>query len=240
MANDNFPKSVLAVGAHPDDIELQCGGTLAKFAKLGAKVSIAVATNGAAGHMILQPKELAEIRRNESQKSAAVIGADFYWMDFGDEMIFENIETRLIFAELIRKAKPDLIITHTPQDYHPDHRVVSRLIFDASFMSGLKNVITETPFHPGVQPIAYMDTTTGANFLPTDFVDVSDVWETKMQMLSNFQSQIVWLRDHDNVDFFDMIVTQSKSRGYQCNVAYAECFTFENVWPRSRPCRLLP
>jgi LmbE family N-acetylglucosaminyl deacetylase len=164
MAPENFPQSILAVGAHPDDIEWLCGGTLAKFAKLGAKVSMAVSTDGAAGHMVIPPKELAEIRHNEAQKSASVIGADFYWLGFGDERIFEDLETRRVFVELIRKAKPDLIITHAPQDYHPDHRVVSRLIFDASFMSGLKNVETETPFHPGVQPIAYLDTITGANF----------------------------------------------------------------------------
>ena len=61
-------------------------------------------------------------------------------------------------------------------DYHPDHRVVSRLVFDASFTSGLKNIQTETPYHPGVQPLAYLDTITGANFLPTDFVDISETW----------------------------------------------------------------
>lgn len=240
MTNDTFPKSVLAIGAHPDDLEWLCAGTLAKFARLGVKVSMAVATDGSAGHQVIPPRELAEIRQDEARKSAGVIGADFYWLGFHDEMIFENIETRLVFAELIRKAKPDLIITHPPVDYHPDHRVVSRLVFDASFTSGLKNIQTETPFHPGVQPVAYLDTITGANFIPTDFVDISDTWAIKVQMLSSFQTQIRWLRDHDNVDFFDMIETQAKARGYQCGVAYAEAFTFENVWPRSRPYRLLP
>jgi N-acetylglucosamine malate deacetylase 1 len=240
MAFDSLPKSVLAVGAHPDDLEWLCGGTLAKFANLGTRVSMAVATDGAAGHMVIPPKELAEIRHNEAQKAAGVIGADFYWLGYGDERIFEDLETRMVFVELIRKAKPDLIITHTPNDYHPDHRVVSRLIFDASFMSGLKNVETETPFHPGVQPVAYLDSITGANFLPTDYVDISDTWPTKREMLSNFESQITWLRDHDDVDFFDMIETQAKARGYQCGVKHAECFTFENVWPRAQPRRLLP
>ncbi len=240
MPDDQFPKSVLAVGAHPDDIEILCGGTLAKFAKLGAKVSMAVSTDGAAGHMVIPPKELAEIRCKEAENSAKVIGADFYWLGFGDELIPVDIPTRLVFAELIRKAKPDIIITHTPNDYHPDHRAVSQLIFEASFMSGLKNITTETPFHPGVQPLVYMDTVNGANFLPTDFVDISDVWPVKRQMLSSFQSQISWLKDHDNVDFFEMIEVQNKARGFQCNVAYAECFGLENVWPRSRPYRLLP
>jgi LmbE family N-acetylglucosaminyl deacetylase len=240
MGTEQTVKSVLAVGAHPDDIEILCGGTLAKYAKQGVKVSMAVATDGAAGHMVIPPKELAEIRHHEAENSAKVIGADFYWLGFGDEMIFEDISTRLVFTELIRKAKPDAIITHTPNDYHPDHRAVSRLIFDASFMSGLKNVATETPYHPGVQPIIYLDSVNASNFLPTDYVDVSDTFATKQKMLLCFESQVKWLRDHDNVDFLQMVEVQTRARGYQCGVEFAEAFGAENVWPRSRPYRLLP
>ncbi len=68
MANDNFPKSVLAIGAHPDDLEWLCAGTLAKFARLGVKVSMAIATDGSAGHQVIPPKELAEIRHDEAQE----------------------------------------------------------------------------------------------------------------------------------------------------------------------------
>jgi LmbE family N-acetylglucosaminyl deacetylase len=240
MATEQIVKSVLAVGAHPDDIEILCGGTLAKFAQQGVKVSMAVATDGAAGHMVIPPKELAEIRRREAENSARVIGADFYWLAYGDEMIFEDLATRMVFVELIRKAKPDLIITHNPGDYHPDHKAVSRLMFDASFASGLKNVQTETPFHPGVQPIAYLDSVNGANFSPTEFVDVTETIEIKRKMLLCFESQVKWLRDHDNVDFLDMVEVQTRARGYQCSVGFAEAFGSENVWPRSRPYRLLP
>ena len=101
-------------------------------------MSIAIATDGSAGHMVIPPKELAEIRRREAEKSAKMIGADFYWMGYVDEYLFEDIETRLHFVELIRKAKPDVIIMHNPEDYHPDHRAVSRLLFDALFVSSLK------------------------------------------------------------------------------------------------------
>lgn len=240
MGPEQAVKSVLAVGAHPDDIEILCGGTLAKYAQQGVKVSIAVATNGAAGHMVIPPKELAEIRHQEAANSAKIIGADFYWLGFSDEMIFEDIQTRLSFTELIRKAKPDVLITHTPNDYHPDHKVVSRLMFDASFMSGLKNITTESPFHPGVQPLHYFDTVNSANFLPTEFVDISETFAIKQKMLECFESQVKWLRDHDNVDFLHMAETQSRARGYQCSVEFAEAFGSENVWPRSRTFRLLP
>jgi N-acetylglucosamine malate deacetylase 1 len=233
-------KSVLAVGAHPDDIEILCGGTLAKYAQQGVKISMGVATDGSAGHMSIPPKELAEIRYHEADNSAKLIGADLYWLGIGDECIFEDLDTRLLFVELIRKAKPDVILTHAPNDYHPDHRVVSRLVFDASFTSGLKNIMTESPYHPGVQPIIYFDTITGVDFLPTEFVDITNTYEIKQKMLNCYESQLKWLKDHDNVDFFNMVEVQTRARGYQCGVQFAEAFRLETVWPRARPYRILP
>ena len=240
MTTDQTIKSVLAVGAHPDDIEIVCAGTLAKYANQGVKVSIAVATDGSAGHMIIPPKELAEIRHQEAENAAKIIGADFYWLGYGDEFLFEDINTRMGFVELIRKAKPDLILTHSAEDYHPDHRVLSRMMFDASFVSGLKNVETESPYHPGVQPLYYFDTISGLNFQPTEFVDITDTFEIKQQMLSCHQSQIKWLKDHDDVDFLFMTETVIRTRGYQCGVKFAEAFRPEMVWPRPRPYRVLP
>jgi LmbE family N-acetylglucosaminyl deacetylase len=240
MTGDQFPKSVLAVGAHPDDLELFCGGTLAKYAKMGVKVSMAVSTNGSAGHLLFPPKELAEIRHHEAEKAAKLIGADLYWLGFMDAFLFEDIDSRQHFIEVIRKAKPELIITPDPQDYHPDHRAVSRLMFDASFESGLKNLSTESPFHPGVQPLVYMDNTTGAGFEPTEFVDITDTFKIKHEMLACHESQIKWLKDHDNVDFFDMMETLARARGYQCGVEKAEAFRGEIVWPRAKTYRVLP
>ena len=240
MTSDHSTTSVLAVGAHPDDIEIFCAGTLAKYAQQGVKVSIAIATDGSAGHMIIPPKELAVTRHREAEKAAKIIGADFYWMGFGDEYLFEDIETRLRFVELIRKAKPDVILTHPPEDYHPDHRAVSRLMFDASFESSLKNVTTESPFHPGVQPLYYFDTVSGTNFQPTEYVDITDTFKLKKDMLSCHESQIQWLKDHDNVDLFNQMEILVRGRGYQSGVTFAEAFRQEPVWPRFRTYRILP
>jgi LmbE family N-acetylglucosaminyl deacetylase len=240
MGTEHVVKSVLAVGAHPDDIDILCGGTLAKYAKLGVKISIAVATDGSAGHMVIPPKELAEIRHHEAENAAKVVGADFYWLGFGDMNIFEDLNTRMAFVELIRKAKPDVILTHNSSDYHPDHKAVSRLMFDASFVSGLKNVKTESPYHPGVQPMIYLDTANGANFTPTEFVDITETFAIKRKMLECYESQLKWLKDHDNVDLLYMVEIASRARGYQCGAEFAEAFRAENVWPRSRPYRVLP
>lgn len=240
MTTDHFPKSILAVGAHPDDLEIFAAGTLAKYARQGVKVSMAVATDGSAGHMVIPPKELAEIRHHEAERAAKMIGADFYWMGFVDEYLFEDIDTRLHFVELIRKAKPDVILTHTPEDYHPDHRTVSRLMFDASFESSLKNITTESPFHPGVQPLYYFDTSGSTNFHPTEYVDITETFELKKQMLACHESQLKWLKDHDNVDMLYMTEILMRARGYQCGVTFAEGFRAEPVWPRFRTYRVLP
>ncbi|NWG17324.1 MAG: PIG-L family deacetylase [Chloroflexi bacterium] len=231
---------VLAVGAHPDDLEILCAGTLAKFAQNGVQVVMAVATDGSAGHMVIQPDELAQIRRAEAERSAALIGAEFLWLGFTDELLFEDIPTRLRFVDMVRAARPDLILTHAPDDYHPDHRVVSRLVFDASFLSGVPHVKTTLPAHPGVQALYYYDVLTGINFVPTEYVDISGTYETKRAMLACHDSQLTWLKQHDNTDILEFMTVMSRSRGLQCGVTHAEGFRPELGWGRPRPYRVLP
>lgn len=241
MAPSSYqPKRVLAVGAHPDDIEILCSGTLAKFAKLNAQIIIAVATDGSAGHMEIPSSELAQIRQEEAKKAANLIGAEFHWLGYPDELLFEDINSRLRFVDLIRATKPDVILTHDPDDYHPDHRVVSRLMFDASFVAGLPNIKTKHPAHPGVQPLYYFDTISGANFNPTEYVDITDTYKTKQTMIECHSSQLKWLKDHDNIDILDFIDVMARSRGIQSGVKYAEGFRFKPVWPRQHTYRILP
>lgn len=241
MADDSKAiRRVLAVGAHPDDLEILAGGTLAKFAGQGVQMCMAIATDGCAGHMVIPADELVEIRQAEARLSAEIIGAEFYWLGYSDELIFEDISTRLRFVDLIRQARPDLILTHDPQDYHPDHRAVSRLVFDASFLAGLPNIKTGQPVHPGVQPLYYFDVLSGLNFLPTEFVDIGETFEIKRRMLGCHESQLKWLKDHDGINALDFIDIMAHSRGLQCGVTLAEGFRCEPSWGRMRPYRILP
>lgn len=240
VSDTGVPRRILAVGAHPDDLEILCSGTLARYVQQGAQVFMAVATDGSAGHMIIPPAELAEIRHREAQDAAARIGAELHWLGYHDEFLSHDIDTRLRFVDLIRATQPDVILTHDPNDYHPDHRIVSRQVFDASFVSTLPNIKTEHPAHPVICPLIYFDTLTGAGFLPTEFVDISDTFEIKQAMLSCHASQIKWVLDHDRVDLMEYILVMAQSRGLQCGVKYAEGFRAEVAWGRSRPCRVLP
>lgn len=231
---------VLAIGAHPDDLEILCAGTLARYAQTGHQVVMCVATDGTAGHMEIKPPELAQIREREARAAADVIKAEFIWLGFPDELIFNDRATRLAFVDAIRRARPDVIITHSPDDYHPDHRMVNRLVFDASFVASLPNIETDQPAHPAVPPIYYMDTLAGKGFHPTEYVDISTTMELKRQMLACHASQLTWLKEHDDIDIVEFMEVVARTRGFQCNVPYAEGFRQEDVWPRTPAERILP
>ncbi len=231
---------VLAVGAHPDDVEILCGGTLAKYARLGHEVFIAVATDGSAGHTEIPPDQLAQMRREEAEKAAAIIGAQIYFIGEPDEWLFHDRPTREKFIRAIRWANPDLIITHYPGDYHPDHRACADIVFAASFLSTLPKIMPEVAAQEKVAALFYMDTLAGADFEPEFFVDVTEDFDTKRRMLACHETQVAWLRDHDSIDIFDFIDRVARMRGLQCGCQYAEGFRAAWVWPRISPQRLLP
>jgi LmbE family N-acetylglucosaminyl deacetylase len=234
------PISVLAIGAHPDDLELQCAGTLARYVQQGARVNLAIATDGSAGHRTIPAKELVKVRKQEATRSASILGVDLHWLGFPDERLAEDIDTRLRFIELIRLVRPQVILTHHPQDYHPDHRAVNHLVFAASFVAQLPNVQTVSPALEWVPALYYFENFSGVNFIPSEFVDITSTFGLKRQMLACHQSQMTWLEERQEQNFLEMIAVQARFRGLQCGVTYAEGFTFENVAPRLTTRRLLP
>ena len=124
--------NVLAIGCHPDDIEISCSGTLAKCVKRGDKVTVCHVANGNMGHEIIKPDELRTMRANEAKRAGALAGIEVVSLDIGD--LLPNgcdIAQRDMVADLIRRVQPDFIITHSPTDYMPDHLAVSKLVFDA-------------------------------------------------------------------------------------------------------------
>jgi LmbE family N-acetylglucosaminyl deacetylase len=231
---------VLAVGAHPDDVEILCAGTLARFKEAGDAVTICIATDGAAGHARIPREELAEIRQHEARESAGLIEAELIWLGFPDEMLFHDQPTRLAFTDAIRAVKPDMIITHDPNDYHPDHRVTSELVRASSFVASVPNVESEHEAHEKVAPLYYMDTLAGRGFHPDEYVDVGPTIEIKREMLSRHASQLEWLADHDGIRIVEFMEKMARARGLQAGVSFAEGFRSEAVWPRGLTQRILP
>jgi len=127
--------NILAIGAHPDDVESQAGGTLAKYAKAGHKVFTATATNGNIGSATLSMGKIAKVRKEEARKAAALIGAEYICLDYDDEMFFEDRAARIKFINLVRYCKADVILTHNPVDYNPDHELTSKIINDIAVMT---------------------------------------------------------------------------------------------------------
>ncbi len=234
--------NVLAVGCHPDDLEIACAGTLAKYVKQGHNVFMCHVANGNMGHAVIMPDELREIRTKEAEESGKLVGAlEVINLDVPDLKVNsynEDTVTKLI--EVIRYTKPDVIITHGPDDYMKDHVEVGKMVFDASFSSSIPHTYTNSPAYPTIAPIYYMDTLAGVNFLPEEYVDVTDTIEIKLNALNCHESQIKWMLEHDKVDFLDFVRTVSKFRGFQCGVSYAEGFRRCVTWPRMPAKRLLP
>lgn len=231
--------NVLAIGCHPDDIEIGCSGTLAKCVKRGDKVTVCHVANGNMGHEIIPPDELREMRAKEAQNAGKLAGIDVVTIDIGDLLPNgSDISQRDKVMELIREVQPDFIITHSPTDYMPDHVAVSKLVFDASFAASVPQYGTGKK--AAVVPIFYMDNLAGMNFNPTEYVDITDEIDLKIEMLECHVSQLKWMRDHDNIDFAEFVRTCSRFRGIQCGVGYAEAFTQELVWPKVVAKRLLP
>ena len=233
--------NVLAIGCHPDDIEINCAGTLAKCVKRGDKVTVCHVANGNLGHEIIQPDELRIMRANEAKNAGALAGIEVITCDIGDVMVYEGSkEQRDKVVDVIRKVNPDFIITHAPNDYMPDHVAVCRLVFDASFAASVPHYETEEKKSAKVTPIFYMDNLAGLGFQPTEFVDISEEIDLKLQMLECHISQLKWMRDHDNIDFAEFVKTCARYRGLQCNSQYAEAFSQCLVYPKILPKRFLP
>jgi len=234
--------NVLAIGCHPDDLEIGCYGTLAKYVKEGHKVFVCHVANGSLGHVVIEPDELRRVRDKEARAAAALIGAEPIIINSVDDLTVDSSKDsiRRELVNAIRYAKPDVIITHNPDDYMRDHEETSKLAYDASFACSVVHYETEESGFYNIVPLYYMDTLAGVNFLPTEYVDITETIDLKIEALDCHQSQIKWMREHDNIDFLDFYKTCSKFRGLQCGAGFAEGFRPAMCWPRMVPKRLLP
>lgn len=232
---------VLAVAAHPDDLEQLCGGTLARFVAEGHEVTMCHVSRGDRGSFIHTMEQIAALRHEEAAAAARIIGAHHISVGLSDgEVNSADPRQKDLAIDVIRRARPDLLVTHHPADYMPDHVETGKLFEEASFVATLPLYETAEPVHHTVPAVYYMDTLAGLGFHPTEYVDISGVIETKLASLSAHTSQVEWLRDHDGVDVIEQTRIVGAFRGFQSGVAYAEGFSPSLRWLRPRTHRLLP
>lgn len=223
--------TILAVHAHPDDLDLLAGGTLALLAQAGHTIRMVTATAGEGGSAEFDPAETGRIRQAEATASAAHIGAEYRCLGFPDLGVFNDDACRRAVTELVRWARPDVVITASPADYHPDHETISALVRDACFAAPVANYRTGPSAALDEIPALYFtDAVAGrdrdGHRLPRDFgVDITATFATKRAMLAEHRSQVAWVaRQHHIADFVGDMERWSRRVGSDFGVELAEGF----------------
>jgi LmbE family N-acetylglucosaminyl deacetylase len=188
---------ILVVGAHPDDADVRCGGLALKYIAQGHTVKFLSTTNGDTGHHQIGGVELARRRYAEAQAAARMAGlAEYEVLDLHSGELEPSVANRKLIIRIIREYNPDLIITHRPNDYHPDHRYTSQLVQDASYIVTVPNMVALTDFLPRTPKICYMHDRfrKPIPFQPDVVVGIDEVIEKKVQMMHCHESQFYeWL-----------------------------------------------
>jgi LmbE family N-acetylglucosaminyl deacetylase len=190
------PLRILVFGAHPDDGDVHAGGLAVKYARLGHQVRFVSLTNGDAGHYSQGGAALAQRRQAEAQEAAKVAGIEYLVLNNHDAELEPTLENRRKVTGLIRAFRPDLVLTHRPYDYHPDHRNTGLLVQDSAYLVTVPNFCPLVPHLKENPVIAYLS---DPFMRPVPFradvvVDIDDAWEAKLDMLHCHRSQFYeWL-----------------------------------------------
>lgn len=222
---------ILAIGAHPDDVELACSGTLLNEIKKGKKVGILDLTKGELGS-----RGNAILRTQEAQMSASIMGVTTrVQLDLQDGF-FENTTHELLqIITQIRRFTPDIVLGNAPSDRHPDHGRASELIKRACFLSGLPKIETQfeglnqAPFRPKSVYFYIQDRNIGPDFI----VDITETYEQKLKCIASFESQ--FYKENSNEPetpistkaFWDFLEARARDFGRSIGVTFGEGFICE-------------
>ena len=194
--------NVLAIGAHPDDIEYGCGGMLTKYAQRGHDVYLWIASDGALGGD-------ASVRRQEQSDSALVMGArEVFWGDYRDTEVPLSRELIVRLESVIRKTDPRMIFVNSPEDTHQDHRNLAQ------------SAMSATRYVPN---LLFFEVPSTVNFTPNCATDIADVLETKLAGLEAHRSQVTKTNIED-LSILELARSCANFRGIQARVKYAEAF----------------
>ena len=199
---------VLAIGAHPDDIEFFMSGTLMLLGEFGYELHYLNLANGCCGTTTQDKGTIVAVRRDEARAAAALIGATYHESICDDLAIFYDQPTLAKVAAIIREVEPQILLTHSPADYMEDHTNTCRLAVTAAFARGMPNFPVEPPTAPSeaaitvyhAQPYSHRDPLR-RRIEPDFFVDVTTVVQQKAAMLAKHASQKAWLdqsQGHDS------------------------------------------
>jgi len=216
---------ILAVCAHPDDAELVMGGTIARATARGQRVVMVDLTRGESGS-----RGTPETRERESQAAARILGvAHRESLGLPDSALQPVPEQRDRMVEALRRLRPKVVLLQHWEQRHPDHAAASRIVYDASFVAGLKNYRPDLGAAWRPRKLCYAVTMTEANDLrPSFVVDITDQWETKMKAIAAFESQFVPAPGETGVlpldRFKEAVELSGRRHGQRIGVRYGEGF----------------
>ncbi len=214
---------LLFFGAHPDDVELAAGATIARSVKDGLRVGLVDLTRGEMG-----TRGTPAVRKREATASARILGAAFReQLDLGDGALRTGRDEEMQVIAVVRRTRPRLVFAPYPDDRHPDHTRTGHLVTEASFYAGLKQLRTDLPAHHPQTVIYYLQ-----NYMlgPSFVVDVTESWNTKMRAIRAFKSQFYNPTSKEprtfisRKGFLEMIEARGKHFGALIGVAFGEAF----------------
>jgi len=222
---------ILAIGAHPDDIELSCAGTLAKEIANGKKIGILDLTRGELG-----TRGTAEIRDQEAKDAANILGASFRKnLGFSDAFFINNTSHQLEIIKILRKYRPEIVLCNAIDDRHIDHPKGSKLVSDACFLSGLRKI--ETHYEENKQkswrPKFVYHYIQWKDIQPDVIVDITGFIDIKVEAVKAYRSQFFDPNNQEpstpisSNNFLDSVTYRARNLGRLIGTEYAEGYTVE-------------
>jgi len=216
---------IAAFIAHPDYTELFFGGTIIKHTERGDDAYIISVSPGELGHPTIPPEELTKIRTKELQKAAKIEGVkEVKILNFKDTEIFNTPELRMSIARIIRELKPDIVITHWPNDYASDLSNTGQATIDACLLAYLGAIKTDHPPHMVEKIYTFEVPSTCVSFEPNIIVDISDVINKKIEAAKCHKSMIEAFGGASSERWVTMVQGMNRYWGLKSRVMYAEAF----------------
>ncbi len=233
--------NVLAIGAHPDDVEFYGAGTLLKYARAGHRVFVTLTTSGNIGSNVIEGRqEIARVREQEQAEAAKLYGAEVRFLRNDDEGLLDSAELRRALIDSIRWAAPDVVFTHFPGDMSTDHNVTGTVVSRVMLSLPGKNVPAGEPPLAKAPSLFYWDTAAGLHFEPEAYVDVSDTMEEKLRALALHKSQFAWLSTFQEASLTEHCRILGAFRGLAIGRPYAEGFRAYRIHGFMPDFKLLP
>lgn len=201
--------TVLAIAAHPDDIEFLMSGTLLRLREAGWSLHYINVADGCCGTTQYDAETIAAIRREEARAAAAALGAEFHDSLCHDLEVFYERRTLLRLASIVREVAPRIVLTHALADYMEDHMNTARLAVTAAFSRGMRNFPVEPPRPPVLDPVTVYHAQPYMNRDPLGelvragmYIDVAELVERKCELLAHHVSQKRWLDESQGHDSY--------------------------------------